>query len=63
MEMTPSSEGDLVITNKVWINKDFSFDLYDSPLGVASIQCTYKSKLNVSTSVKPRYNRQVSNFV
>ena len=54
-ELTSSTEGDLVVSNKVWINKVFSFDLYDSPLGVASIQCTYESKLNVSTSIEPRY--------
>jgi len=55
MELTSSSEGDLVIKNKIWINKDFSSDIYDSPLGVASIQCTYKSKYNISTSITPRY--------
>jgi len=59
MVMTSSSEGDLVIRNKVWINKAFNFDLYDSPLGVVSIQCTYESKLNVSTSIEPRYETLV----
>ena len=57
--MTSSSQGDLVIKNQVWINKVFHFGLYDSPLGVVSIQCTYKSKLAVSTSITPRYDMSV----
>jgi len=59
MVITSSTDGDLVIRNKLWINKVLNFGLYDSPLGVASIQCTYKSQLDVSTSIAPRYEMSV----
>jgi len=53
--MIPSftAEGDIVLKNKLWINKDFGFDSYEFPYAIISIQCTYKSHLSVVTSLVP----------
>jgi len=51
----PGSEGDVILSNNIWINKDFGLDLYDSPSGIVSVQCTYKSSMTITAVISPRY--------